>query len=587
MSSSHTIQPAADVAWQTTDTAVSSPVVSVPGRSPDPERRQAPWFAMWRQPWVATVVIVVLAAALRLPNLGTNPGWDGDEGYNYNIALNLAHGHRQMFALAFVFVQHPPLFFLLAAGLFHLLGAGMFALRLLSILCSLGTLLLLRPLAYELVDYDRCRPGPEGPWQAADLKRSGWSSILTRPFMVRPLPCAFKRGQVGQTLANQAAEPIALLSMLAYAVTPLVALQNRFGYTYNGLALWTVLALLAVLRYRRTGSQGALVVSGVATALALTTDQEGLYLLPVLLFGLAGASLVRRLLACALALAGAALYIGAMALADPSALVFDVTHTASRVAGGSLPRQAVALLYYLADLLRFDPVIPLGLAGLALIPCRPARRLLLGLLAMMLLVILKVRDPNPLFRTAEPLLPLVCLGLGTCGAVLWGRAGAMRRGRGMATAALLVMVVTGAAVTYDARSALTRFPTRIGGLLPRSTTDAAVMAGWLNRRLRPTDLVIAMPQVSWTLHARTTELLQAVAYRGQASAFYPAGIARRRWRYDAGIDAARFLVVDDFTRSWIAENAPERTLVTQARRAWRPVYTHGEYTIYENPAHAN
>ncbi len=490
----------------------------------------------------------MLAAALRLLNLGANPGWDGDEGYNYNIALNLAHGHRQMFALSFVFVQHPPLFFLMAAALFHIFGASMLVLRALSTLCCLGTLLLLRPLAYELAGRDLSE---------AEASSGG------RPTGAR----------------------IALLASLVYAVAPLVVLQNRFGYTYNGLAFWTTLTTLAVLRFRRTRSAGALALAGLATALALVTDQEGVYLLPVLLLGLGGASLARRLLACALALAGPALYVGAMALADPAALVFDVTHTAGRVSGGSLLYQGAALLYYLADLLRFDPLIPLGLAGLALVPHRPARRLLLGLLAAMLLVILKVRDPNPLFRTAEPLLPLVCLGLGVLGAVLSTRRRVTANGRAALGLALALLLVAGTA--YDARAALTRFPTRIGGLLPRSTGDAAAMAGWLNRRLRPDDLVIAMPQVSWALRARTTELLQSVAYGGQPSAFYPAGIAPRRWRYPVGIDAARFLVVDDFTRAWIAQNGAERALVARVRHRWPLVYAHGEYTVYENPAHAH
>ena len=66
---------------------------------------------LWRGSTVALLAIVTLAAALRLPHLASNPGWDGDEGYNYNIAFNLAHGHHQMFALDFAFVQHPPLFF--------------------------------------------------------------------------------------------------------------------------------------------------------------------------------------------------------------------------------------------------------------------------------------------------------------------------------------------------------------------------------------------------------------------------------------------------------------------------------------------
>ncbi len=68
------------------------------------------------------ILIVLLAAYLRLTHLATNPGWDGDEGYNWNIAANLAAGHARMFGLKFAFVQHPPLFFLLGAAAFRLFG---------------------------------------------------------------------------------------------------------------------------------------------------------------------------------------------------------------------------------------------------------------------------------------------------------------------------------------------------------------------------------------------------------------------------------------------------------------------------------
>src|SRR5438067_3033767 len=206
------------------------------------------------------------------------------------------------------------------------------------------------------------------------------------------------------------------------------------------------------------------------------------------------------------------------------------------------------------------------MAGLALIPCRSTRRLVLGLLGAMLLVILKVRDPNPLFRTAEPLLPLVCLGLGivgaTAGAGLDRVAGRLKRvreagSRPKTLAALLVVLASVAAAGYDARAATTHIQTRIEGLLPRSTSDAQAMAGWLNARLHPDDVVLAMPQVSWLLHARTAELLQAVAITGRASAFYPAGIPRRRWVYDVHLAAARFPIVDAFTRSWIAWTSAE------------------------------
>src|SRR5918911_5557492 len=122
---------------------------------------------LWHGNIVVLLAIVALAAALRLLHLASNPGWDGDEGYNYNIAYNLAHGHHQMFALDFAFVQHPPLFFALAAGLFHLLGPSMLALRLVSVAFCLGTLALLPALVRALVqDAETSLSRPQSAWFA-------------------------------------------------------------------------------------------------------------------------------------------------------------------------------------------------------------------------------------------------------------------------------------------------------------------------------------------------------------------------------------------------------------------------------------
>ena len=239
---------------------------------------------------------------------------------------------------------------------------------------------------------------------------------------------------------------IGLLAALAYAVLPFVVVQNRFGYTYNGLAFWTALALLALLRARRDAPRWA-IVAGLADRGGPGDRPGGRLPAPRSVLGLRGASPWRRLGVLALALLGPALYLGAMALSDRATLLFDITHTAGRVSGGPLAMQAVQWLYNLADLMRIDPAIPCGLAGLALIPCRSGRRRVLGLLALMLLVILKVRDPNPLFRTAEPLLPLACLGLGVLGARLWAASEAAARRAshpGLASAALVAVLLAAA-----------------------------------------------------------------------------------------------------------------------------------------------
>jgi len=530
---------------------------------------------------LTVALITALAAYLRLTHLDVNPSWDGDEGYNLNIAANLAAGHVRMFALRFAFVQHPPLFFVLGAAARRLFGSDLVALRAVAV-----------------------------------------AGGLTVPALL---------ALAGRALGNTRA---GLLAAGVFAISPQIVIQNRFAYTYNLLMPLTaaVMVLLLTLvrrgmrslpieappageraatgahkgrpytpqglgsRTARGGRREWRLLTGAAllTGLALATDQAGLYLLPPLLvvaFGWAR----RRGLAMALVLATlpSALYIGWMLALRPAAFLFDVGHTAGRVGGGSPLVQLYLLAYNFAALLRFDPWIPLGLAGLVLARQPRQRGLLLAMVACLLLVVLKVRTPNPLFRTAEPLWPFVALGLGLAGEALarrlaatvaallppswpgatWGRA-----------VVLLTLAPLALVTTVDTLAAARgRFTTPIESALPRSPAAARAMAAWINSHSQPTDLVLAMPQISWLLRCRTAELLQAVAITGAGTAFYPAGLSSDRWAYDARPRAARYLVVDDFTRAWIRENRAERAIVQSARARWPMVYQGGEYTVYANP----
>src|SRR5664280_1961296 len=84
--------------------------------------------------------LTALAIYLRFAHLLETPGWDGDEGYNLSIASNLAQGRLQMYSFRYAFVQHPPLFYLLAAGLMRLWTPGLLAVRALSAACGVLTI---------------------------------------------------------------------------------------------------------------------------------------------------------------------------------------------------------------------------------------------------------------------------------------------------------------------------------------------------------------------------------------------------------------------------------------------------------------
>ena len=514
-------------------------------------------------------LLVALAALLRLLNLADNPGWDGDEGYNWSIATNLAAGHVQRFALQYTFVDHPPLFYLLGAGIMRVWTHDLIALRTLSAVCGVATV----PALYALA------------------------------------------GRLGSRREG-------LMAACIYAVWPLAVLQSRWCYTYNLLSLLLVLALWVALppypasennavsremvlptahatidaavageaSRRATRPRSGLVASltaGLLAGLALATDQEGASVALAVCATLWWRDGLRLALPGALAAAiPPALYIGWMLAIRRSAFLFDLRHTAGRVGGGGVLAQIGDLLVRALHLLEFDPLIALGALGLLALPRSPQRRILWLQAALLALIALKVRDPSPNVRAAIPLLPLCALGLG---ALVW-RVLAWRSGRdgsrrGMSTVRLLLALLGLLMAGLSLAGAAGRFPTAIGFSLPRSTVQAYRLADWINARTSSTDLVLVMPQIAPLFEAHTAELLEAVAQDGQATAFYPAGIDPARFAYDTRLDAARFLVIDDFTRSWIKVYPGERALVARAYRSWRVVYRRGEYVVLAPPRH--
>ncbi|HDI73035.1 MAG TPA: hypothetical protein ENF58_02765, partial [Candidatus Altiarchaeales archaeon] len=71
---------------------------------------------------LAFFLIFVIGILLRVWNLDVIPEWDWDDGVNMNIAWNLINGRLQWFSLGYVFVPHPPLFFIILGVLLKVFG---------------------------------------------------------------------------------------------------------------------------------------------------------------------------------------------------------------------------------------------------------------------------------------------------------------------------------------------------------------------------------------------------------------------------------------------------------------------------------
>jgi 4-amino-4-deoxy-L-arabinose transferase-like glycosyltransferase len=493
------------------------------------------WFGRTRIPLTVLVLgaVSVLAALFRWIHLANSPAWDADEGYNWSIATNLLAGHVQRFAMQYTFVDHPPLFYFLGAAVMAVLGTGLLPLRLLSTTCSVLTI----PALYGL----------------------------------------------GTSIGGRR---LGLFAAMVYAFWPQAIVQSRWAYTYNLLALLVPLALWAALhpvaprRQLLSGSVGA----GLLAGCALATDQEGVAVVVAVVAALAmrgGRAALAGLFAAAIP---PVLYLSWMLIWRGQALLFDIQHTALRFGGSGgisefLPR--------IVHLWQIDTLTFLGTIGLAVLPPSRAKWCVTLGQAVLAVIALKVYDPNLAFRAVIPLLPLFALGCAVLVERFWLATVARRRApqRARRLAAMVLCIALLSTLVVDGLQAAGGYqpqPATASGL-PQSPAAARAMAAWVNARVRPQDYVIAMPQIAWLLHCRTAEILEAVAITGQGTAFYPAGLSPTRFVWDPRLQAARYLIVDHFTRLWIASHPAERALVRHAQTRWRLVYRQGEYAVYANP----
>jgi len=131
-----------------------------------------------------------------------------------------------------------------------------------------------------------------------------------------------------------------------------------------------------------------------------------------------------------------------------------------------------------------------------------------------------------------------------------------------------------------------------GKLMPKnqlwvtqSTEEVDNAAAWLNKQTTTDDLVIANSNLSWLLHAKSADLMQATLWRGVPTVFFPGGLNRDRFRYPVDVKSAKYVVIGDIDQVWTLgqENITE-TLRGADLEKWPIVWQGRYYLIVENPA---
>lgn len=523
---------------------------------------------------LALLLILALAAYLRLANVADNPGWYTDEGTHLSIAQNLAHGQVQYLAIgqSTLLFGKLPLFDAILAGLLRTTGGGIGALRTLT-----GAL--------------------------------GVVSVGVLYWIVR-------RMQASRDVY------LPLLSALMLAIYPQAVLYSRFGFSYNLLAPLVLLTALGLWGYLsapdasaahpernvvKSKERGWLALAALAIGIGTISD---LWMF-CMVFPMALVVSTRRwhdlVWSLPLLLLPFGLYAVGMLFQAPQAFVFDLRYTFFRLGQLSPAAQLTTLGVNYTTLIAQDAWIALALVGLFVL--RPARLQRLSLLLFLFPIVILGRTValySLSFYYMIPLLPLV--GLGMAALIRWGVPYAWQVIRSGLLAAFkawgmtkddqrhkFISIVTGlilclaiatpflTSTLFTVNSVRDGFHTQIDPFLldPASARPAAE---FVNARTGPGDVVIASPGLAWLLSANSADFQMSIAFTGQQTPHLPANLPADRFAFDPRYTQARYVMVDNLWRNWAVWNIAGVPDMLRQVETWPLEFKTGQIEVYRNPA---
>ncbi len=511
------------------------------------------------------LLLAILAAAawVRFANLRTLPDWFVDEGEYIRLANVLARGSFDFAGLrnSALLIGRPPIFLWMLAGLFKLFGADILVLRAFSAVCGLLVIAL--------------------SWVTARL-------ALGRP--------------------------AAFYTALVLGFLPEVVFYNRLGFTYNWLALLTVLFALALWLYLETDQQSWLALACLSAGAAFASDLAGLLLALVLALVI----LSRRPAELwKLALFGGLPWVCALLpilLRSPADAWHDLSFIFQWGAGDGGAGIVIKLLQMIlayTDMVQRQVWVVLGLAGLLVMPNLRLRNLLFTLLCGYLALFAYARVLTDHYLL--PAWPLAAAGLGSLLAqgvpFVFTQVKAfftqverflglpfkqpVQRLLGSLVSvgivfALFIAPLTGLAgidlwvFVQNNAAARVLLPEPHYASLYVPAQDAAAVAAEIQAHVRPGDLVVASGTVFWMVPVEAVDFRSVAIYETDGAAAELPNIRRSRFVIPASLDNARYAVVDFFWRSWASHNAAIADLLQRVSR-WPLVMTQGSLELHCNP----
>jgi len=510
------------------------------------------------------LLIIGIAAYIRLANITNNPGWYSDEGTLIDIANNYNNGKIQYLAVndSTLLFARMPLFPFLLSLIFRFTGEGITPLRMFS-----GSL--------------------------------GVASVATLYFLVRK-----SLGQQGIGLS--------LLSAFILAIYPKAVIYSRVGFSYNLLAPLTLLYLLGIWEYIHTDHLKWLFLSMLSIGLGTISDVLAFSFLPLLLILLVVKKWKLFLIALLGSLIPFVFYSAIMIMLHPNAYLFDLNFILTRIGNTPFIAQLPFALLNIGNLYFVDPWILISIIGLFMLTPKRWRQIIILIFFLFSLSLLRTTNVVGLgFYYLIPIFPIV--GIGLASVIFYGVPIIMKTIEDAVNfvfsnlgwshikikkwevkkalvvlanvAALLSIVIpplgflTGLTV-YQAQN---KFNTSFDAIID-NPQDAIAVANFVNHHISPNDLIISSPTLAWMYHARTADFQMAIAINRIATAHLPGNIPANRFNYDTRYQVAKYIVIDNVWNNWAVKEMPQVEEMIEKISKWPIVYQSGNISVFENPS---
>jgi len=503
--------------------------------------------------FLVLIIILLIAADLRIFNVANTPGWYNDEGTSINLAANLLKGRIEYFGVqgSMLFPARMPLFIAILASIFKIFGVSISALRVLT--GSIGVI----------------------------------NTALVY-FIIR------KHNR-----------PAALICALIFAIFPSAVLYSRLGFSYNLLATLVLIMFWSCNQYLDTGDRKYAVIGALSLGLSLLSELVSVAYIPVFFVVILWVNWKDLSFTFPLAFFPVILYTGIMLWISPQYYLSDLQYTFLRVSSPTLPVQFMMILINFASVHQ-DSFMLMGAIGIFLYP-EPGlnKRLILFLYLPLIIISRTITISDLSWYYLIPFFSFFAIGVGlliskfiksiiTIGNQLFDQfyprigfkapqyfLNYFRAGNNLVFIILLVIAPI-IFIVYTTHTMIidNNFATELEPVLA-DASEARQVVAYINENANADDLIIASPSIAWSLNANATDWHISLAYLGLSTQYFPNDIPHDRFRFNPSYQYARYIVIDPVWMNWGEYRLEDLEIVRHFAEHYPVVYNSRQFTVYE------